>query len=599
MSLAIRNPTMPRALQVPELADMIISEMDKGTLTKIARVCKGWSAIALAYLWESLSDLFPLFKLLAPNGFELKDNKLVFKDLPNESNWRRFCEYSNRVKSLTVDDTDERYTHLFDTFARLRPFHLGQNGNLFPSLRTLEWKGPNELSLLTRSVLFMQPGIQTFSIHLPGTYVHTRPSSALRQYIEHSIARMPYVKELTVSLQGYMAIVEAAILQLVKGWSKTLETLTVPKYWTSTALVEALSSLPHFNTLKASPDIPGVYDPARRFQPNIPPSPKLWPALEMIELAAPFREVIQFLQKNPLPLTLTALVVYSPRMESRETIRELCTEIAKRCPNVSSLCIAKCYSRPLQQRLHPTLEECPSIDDLQPVLDGLKLEELAFLHEHPLVFREAKVEEVATKLKDIIFLELNPDPDYTPVSFDHRDFPSLKSLDIFGRLCPNLSKLSVYLDNTGVDLKGIKDPHPLPGLEELIIGGPGLADIGREEALLFLSKILYEGCTVESGTVNRDRGVPLAITQQRRDFWLGVHQQLPLLIRAREEEVKVIERLYKAIQRCEREIERCGGDVSVVGNLDEDEEPRVSSLSAPAASTPPPAAAAGDTEMDV
>ncbi|KAJ2932398.1 hypothetical protein H1R20_g4700, partial [Candolleomyces eurysporus] len=528
LRLGANDSAMSRALQVPELLDMVIHDLDKGTLTKAARVCKDWSSVALGHLWETQTDLLPLFKLLAPNGFELKENKMAFKDLPLENNWRRFCEYSNRVKSLTVDDTDERYTYLFDAFARLRPFHLGQNGNLFPSLRKFEWIGPNEASLLTRSVLFMHPGVQTFSITLPGSYVHTRPSSALSQYIDHSIARMPYVKHLTVTLQGYMAIVESAVLQLVKGWSKTLETLTVPKYWTSTGLIEALSSLPRFNTLKATPNIPGVYDPARRFQPNIPPSNRVWPALEMLELAAPFRE----------------------------------------------------------QRLHPTLEECPSVDDLQPVLDGLKLEEFAFLHEHPLIFKEAKVEEVATKLKDIVFLELNPDPDYEPATYDHRDFPSLKSLDVFGRLCPNLIKLSIYLDNTGIDLKTVTDPHPLAAMDDLVIGGPGLPDIGREEALLFLSKILYEECTVHSGTVCRDRGVPLPIAQCRRDFWHAVKEQLPLLIKAREEEVKVIERLYKAIQRCEKEIERCGGDTSVIGNLDVDEEPPASNSAQPA--SPPP-----------
>ncbi|KAJ2925780.1 hypothetical protein H1R20_g11311, partial [Candolleomyces eurysporus] len=586
LRLGANDSATSRALQVPELLDMVIRDLDKGTLTKAARVCKDWSSVALGHLWETQTDLLPLFKLLAPNGFELKENKMAFKDLPLENNWRRFCEYSNRVKSLTVDDTDERYTYLFDAFARLRPFHLGQNGNLFPSLRKFEWIGPNEASLLTRSVLFMHPGIQTFSITLPGSYVHTRPSSALSQYIDHSIARMPYVKHLTVTLQGYMAIVESAVLQLVKGWSKTLETLTVPKYWTSTGLIEALSSLPRFNTLKATPNIPGVYDPARRFQPNIPPSNRVWPALEMLELAAPFREVIQFLQKNPLPPSLTALVVYTPRMESRETVRDLCIEIARKCPKVQSLCIAKCYSRPLQQRLHPTLEECPSVDDLQPVLDGLNLEEFAFLHEHPLIFKEAKVEEVATKLKDIVFLELNPDPDYEPATYDHRDFPSLKSLDVFGRLCPNLIKLSIYLDNTGIDLKTVTDPHPLAAMDDLVIGGPGLPDIGREEALLFLSKILYEECTVHSGTVCRDRGVPLPIAQYRRDFWHAVKEQLPLLIKAREEEVKVIERLYKAIQRCEKEIERCGGDTSVIGNLDVDEEPPASNSARPA--SPPP-----------
>ncbi|KAJ3493843.1 hypothetical protein NMY22_g20155 [Coprinellus aureogranulatus] len=168
---------MPRVLQVPELFDLIIGELDDEDLTIAARVCKQWSEVALGHLWETQTDLRPLFNLLASKGYELKHNKLDLVGLPTERAWHRFFHYSKRVKSLAFDDTDERYVLLLDTFARLRPFHIGENGNLFPSLRSFSWVAPTELSLLHRSVLFMHPGIRTFHITLPTTYTHTVPGA--------------------------------------------------------------------------------------------------------------------------------------------------------------------------------------------------------------------------------------------------------------------------------------------------------------------------------------------------------------------------------------------------------------------------------------
>ena len=84
------HDSMPRALQVLELLDMVIRDLDKGTLTKAARVCKEWSSVALGHLWETQTDPLPLFKLLAPNGFELKENKLVCDLVPSISNSLRF-----------------------------------------------------------------------------------------------------------------------------------------------------------------------------------------------------------------------------------------------------------------------------------------------------------------------------------------------------------------------------------------------------------------------------------------------------------------------------------------------------------------------------
>jgi hypothetical protein len=87
LHLGTHDSAMPRALQVLELLDMVLRGLDRKTLAKAARVCRDWSNIALGHLWETLIDLLPLFKLLAPNGFELKENKLVCDLFSSLSRW--------------------------------------------------------------------------------------------------------------------------------------------------------------------------------------------------------------------------------------------------------------------------------------------------------------------------------------------------------------------------------------------------------------------------------------------------------------------------------------------------------------------------------
>ncbi|EIW52597.1 uncharacterized protein TRAVEDRAFT_53040 [Trametes versicolor FP-101664 SS1] len=88
------------------------------SVAKCARVCQAFRDPALQVLWERLSSILPLLRLLAPNfrnidgGHEAQDgmdvrkyNAYVLREIPDAKQWARFCEYARRVRVLHHDGT--------------------------------------------------------------------------------------------------------------------------------------------------------------------------------------------------------------------------------------------------------------------------------------------------------------------------------------------------------------------------------------------------------------------------------------------------------------------------------------------------------------
>lgn len=378
-------------------------------------------------------------------------------------------------------------------------------------------------------------------------------------------------------MKGYLNVVEPFILQLVNGFAKSLKTLELPRYWSSGPLLETLATLPRFKCLQSPEYGGGVYDPSRKFKPSIPDNVNSWRALEKLHLAAPFPDVTQFLMTNTLPPTLEELYIYTPRLESRAEVRDLCTTIAKRCKSVRYLLLSKCKVRPLDRTLHPTVDECPSIDDLKSLFTNLTLTEFSFHHEFPLVFRDAEVSTIAPLLSEILFLDLNPSPDFEVANYSAGDFPSLPSLSAFGASCTELTELGIYLDNQNFDYTRASNSvlEPLDALFLLSIGGPGNVTFNPNEVLMLLSLILHDDCTVQSATEHRARGVHRSTVDKRAAFWNAVNDRLPLVVKVRMEEAEIIEKMQEMLDRAEEEIRRCGGDVSVLEDPEDKKEEEV------------------------
>lgn len=63
-----------RALEVFEILGLLFKHMKPATLAVTARVCRGWSDIALDVLWRDLDDTCCLFRLLG----DLEENESEF-----------------------------------------------------------------------------------------------------------------------------------------------------------------------------------------------------------------------------------------------------------------------------------------------------------------------------------------------------------------------------------------------------------------------------------------------------------------------------------------------------------------------------------------
>ncbi|KAF6751930.1 hypothetical protein DFP72DRAFT_1135225 [Ephemerocybe angulata] len=346
-----------RVLLVPELFDMVIREMDQGTLAKAARVNKHCSEAALSCLWESQADLKPLFNLLATKGYELKDNKLRSSEATLQSKAGADSSNTAEGSSRSKSTTRKSATFLLDTFAVCTSSTVPhwREWKPVPIPSIVRWTGATEISLLHRSVLFMHPGIRKFYVTLPSS-VHTLPGDALCQYFDHVIGRMPNIVHIAVIMKRYAAVVEPSVLQLIKGHKKSLENLEVPKYWTSSALIEILSSLPHFRNLqiRTSQKSVGVYDPARRFRPTLLPNVAPWRSSEKLHLSAPSGEVTDFLRRNTLPPSVVELFIYTAH----------------------------------QVAFSAQVADCLSIGDFIPLFTAIPLTEFCFHHEFPMFFKD-------------------------------------------------------------------------------------------------------------------------------------------------------------------------------------------------------------------
>ncbi|TFK19858.1 hypothetical protein FA15DRAFT_659553 [Coprinopsis marcescibilis] len=525
-------PTTQRVLRIPELLDMICHSLDAKTLTYAVRVNKLWSDIVIAIIWRDVSKLSPLFRLLAPTGLVLNNGNLDFRVLPTERDWRRLERYGRHVRWLKVEDPNETYSVILDRFARLRP-----SRPLFANLHTLDWVASSEASLLLHSVLFMHHTVHEFLLTLPTSYSHN-PPVLLAQYFDHVVGRMPRIHNLVVLMQGYVAVVERELSRLVLGLRKTLVTIGFSRYFTSsTVLMEAVSHAHKLNHLYADEDVTGVFNPAR----------KVLPVHRELEIAIPYIEAIEWLRKIPAPPpTLRDLKIVTPRLETPAVVRELCVELANKCPGLEHLNMVKCDKRPFPRRLNPSVHECVRIEHLEPVFDAMRLLEFNFQHEFPLVVRKERVVGFASKLSDVAFLGLNHSPDFDVSDAQPGDFLTLDALLVFKRLCGNLQEFGIYVDLSDWDLDcgmgelGDADSRPFEVLEELVVGGPmnGCGDYEVKEGAvaLFMSRVCPKDCEVSSGMVFRHRGIPLDVSQSRAVFWERVGARKGLEVVAREEE---------------------------------------------------------------
>lgn len=172
-----------RALEIPELLQMILQHADNSVRANSARVNRTWSQIALEELWYKLTRFSPLLRLLGEtvtsSGGELvrshpkksQSSPLIaeqrFADGNLPSDWTRYDEAAQRVRILEVDERVERLSDEI-TMALTAARHAAGRRYLLPALTALRWLSGYRHVIPLPSLLFLPQSLRSLWIEIFG-----------------------------------------------------------------------------------------------------------------------------------------------------------------------------------------------------------------------------------------------------------------------------------------------------------------------------------------------------------------------------------------------------------------------------------------------
>ncbi|KAF9524767.1 hypothetical protein CPB83DRAFT_773231 [Crepidotus variabilis] len=520
---------MQKVLLIPELLDLIFGLVDTPSNAVNARVCKAWSSIALDALWREVDDLPRLFSLLAPlQRIGTTSEEYFFAELPDAARWKRFEKYSSRIRRFAYClDPSEQQIHInksvFDEIARTRT-----RLNFLPNMHNLVWKAP-----LNSSVVFMHSSIKTFDIWLPDELEETSP----RPFFQDVVARMPNITNLNI--RSYVAVhdIETELIELLNGLPK-LHTITLPRFYLTSNVSEALSRLPNLAIIEFqyfAEQGCGNPDDVVPYAPTL--SEGAFPLLWDHSLTAQFSDVARFFNLDFAPTNITTLYVDSGIDEMASSIENFLVVLVENCQLLKYLALVSLRDAGSPQPMEDEQRFKITMDHLKPIFKLPNLRSLELLHHHSLALQQTDIENIAFSFPAMETLILNNEP----VILDESSL-TMEALGSFARHCPYLTHLGLFIDTTGIQASlspsAAMDLIPFKSLRRLSMGVSIITD--DNAASLYLSHILPVGCTVDCGitwdeTVFAARDVYKNV-QDRCELWTKVDRVLPVLVRLRVEE---------------------------------------------------------------
>ncbi|KAJ7762537.1 hypothetical protein B0H16DRAFT_1718986 [Mycena metata] len=140
---------MHRALQIPEVVELICSVAEFSTLAALAQTFRAFQPPALAVLWEKQTNLMRLLKCMPSDAWELKitpillvaeSTKVKFLRPITPSDWTRVLFYANYVKSFVQEGVDPVTWEVYATLSLSLPTYP-----LFPNVRCITWDTQDEV----------------------------------------------------------------------------------------------------------------------------------------------------------------------------------------------------------------------------------------------------------------------------------------------------------------------------------------------------------------------------------------------------------------------------------------------------------------------
>ncbi|KAI0712857.1 hypothetical protein C8T65DRAFT_695226 [Cerioporus squamosus] len=240
--------------------------VEEATLARAAQVCKTFADPALAVLWSSLPDLFPLWFVLEPlrtMGETAQPPQEKFKyiltDEISPENWARFCQYAALIREVRLDQVSDMRIDQ-SVWLHLMRKSRGRFQDLFPRLRTLSYAlhDPHQTSIL----LFLSPSLRKLNFFCSwraadwGPYA--RQEAAVSMLLRTGCTDCPELDELRLTMLEFPGPLRTA----AEGLKHRLRRLELGSLEISdTATIQALAEI---TTLEQLREIHVKFSPAER-----------------------------------------------------------------------------------------------------------------------------------------------------------------------------------------------------------------------------------------------------------------------------------------------------------------------------------------------
>ncbi|KAH8116161.1 hypothetical protein DFH11DRAFT_1584613 [Phellopilus nigrolimitatus] len=541
----------------PELRVNIFGLADRETQSRCARVCSLWSNDALNELWKDLESPIPLLSILAPLT---DDYERAFTRSITPKDWRRFYQYSERVRYLTVetDTVSKLSSSLLLTISRDR-----RTPSLTPRLIELYLSSHNDSNALQLSAIFMDESLKRLIVRLP----NDEPFNL--NFFQEIVYRTPKLETLGIHMLFSMGTFGESLSTLIRDLN-SLRKLTIPLFSFTSTIAEAAATLPQLNTIEFEHRrscSSGNLKDMDEFSPVLPNG--AFHLLTSLSVGIGLKELNNFISTGAMP-NLTRLGIYSRELETSRAVFDFIVCASRFVLQLKSFTLDLIPEHAAdmveaEDALGLTNGEGVELDivtlaTLLPIRDLKHLTVFYFSYHRPLRLTNA---DVSTLLKDWTKLEklsLNNEP----IIFE-KPMLSLDILPHIISICPKLVYLDFYVDCVDLPPRRLVDfIDVLPGrLEKFNLGVSPKGDMLYPLAL-YLSKILGPKCLVYANT-SWFRYIDDVMSSKRgasfnNRIWNNEKQEefnkIMTVLRAElNEERKAAEGLVKRVQELEKEVE--------------------------------------------
>ncbi|OAX34487.1 hypothetical protein K503DRAFT_724404, partial [Rhizopogon vinicolor AM-OR11-026] len=529
-----------RVLSISDVLNMIFSLMDRDDNVINACICKQWSDVALDLIWREVVNLPRLLNTL--KGHTNHHPKHSGSERASLLVWcARFQKYANRVRTLRHHEGAKDYSKMLDDMAMTRP-----TLEVLPNLHTLEWLF-QDVKCMEQATLFMHHGVRKLVISGPPLF-HKSKSSL---FIDIA-ARMPYLHSLDLRVPYAVHLIEADILELLRGLPD-LKKVIFPEFYFTSAIVSELSRMKYINNMQfeLGPN-QGLGDEkdVNSFVPVLEQG--AFPMLRNLDMTARLEDVTRFMNNDFAPIKLTSLFIDTYVEHEPEQLHTLLATLSDQCHLLSNLC-TKLVHVPAQLKLIPA--DQITFDTLRPVLSFQKLTTFEVLHKYPVNITLEEIEELASRWPSLRSLYLNEEPlVMTTPKLD------LRALIPFTLYCPKLRHLGLFMDATAAKVHPMQELKPFTALRSLSVG-TSWAHNPDSDVAPFLAQLCPKECELKANitwTLFRGRSCRklddrlLSDIKCRTTRWDTVIDLLPNLIQFRSD---LMEKMKAAVTALQEEVE--------------------------------------------